>query len=92
MAWANPHQWPLAYDFGDQHFELPAAAEIIAERSRIMARNARIENDMRTRNLLKRWVSELEPVLFVRAGDWRVFGVGAKGHSEPTIMWEDLAR
>jgi hypothetical protein len=41
--------------------------------------------------LLGKWVSELEPQLFRRAGSGGLIGIGAVGASEPSILIDDLA-
>jgi hypothetical protein len=43
-------------------------------------------NESVIRDALGRWVSELDPVLFQRAGELSPYGIGVDGFSEPIIF------
>jgi hypothetical protein len=79
---SNPHKWPAAFDIGDQHFVVDDLVNQAAQAA--MRRHAAI-NDRVLRQLLGQWVSELEPVIFVRQDDGLIVGIGAEGHHKPTI-------
>ena len=83
----NPHHWPAAFDIGDQHFVVD---ELVNEAAQRAMRRQTVINDRIVRRLLGQWVSELEPVIFVRQSDGLIMGLGAAGQSEPTIRNTDM--
>jgi hypothetical protein len=48
-------------------------------------------NERILRELLGRWVSELEPVIVVRRGDGLIIGLALEGCATPSI-WNEQAR
>ena len=88
MTWApTPHHWPAAFDIGDEHFVVD---DLINQRAQEAMRRQTAINERVIRRLLGQWVSELEPVIFVRQADGLIMGLGAAGHHEPTIRNTDM--
>lgn len=83
----RPHHSPRAIDLAGPidpvHLDIDDLVNQAAQRA--MRRNVEA-NERIIRRLLGQWVSELEPVIFVRQHDGRIMGLGAKGQPAPTIL------
>lgn len=61
-------------------------AEIIRSHALEQMRLENLVREACLREMLERWVSELEPVLMVRAGSHEIIGPGSKGCTKPVVF------